>query len=103
MHESAAGLFGDGADGFGIGKKIAPGVRVRAGGLAEHVEGVGVALGHMLAAILQRLADVAAQHELPAHDLHGLLHRAPRHRFAQAFDRVAHALDQVLVIVGLAE
>ena len=62
-------------------------------GLAEHVEGIGVALLPLRSAVLKGFCDGATEHELLAHQLHGLVHRGADHRLAGALEQAA---DDVL-------
>ena len=89
MDEGLAGVLGDGADRLGIGREVAPGVGLGLGRLAQHVERIAIALGGHVLAALDRLVDGPAEHELLAHDLHGLGHGGPHHRLADPLDHVA--------------
>ena len=82
-------LLAHGVDGQAVVGHVFLGVGLGQCGFAEHVEGIAVALLTLRATILQRLADVAAEHELLAHQLHGLVHRRANHRLAGAFDQAA--------------
>ena len=80
-------LPADRLDGLEIGFEIALGVEGGVGPLPQHVEGIAEgAVGPAIGA-LERLADVAAEHEGLAHALHGLGDR-------DADGRLAHARDQ---------
>ena len=79
-------------DGLGVDALVALGVVVGAGALAQHVEGAEVAL---LLRPLQRRLDVAAEHELLAHDADGRGHRLPDHRLAEPPGQAAHEAAQV--------
>ena len=52
--------------------------------LAQHVEGVAVAAVVAGERVVERLGDVAAHHELVAHDPHGLAHGGAHHGLADA-------------------
>ena len=82
-------LLAHGVDGQAVVGHVLLGVGLGQRGFAEHVEGIAVALLPLRPAIFQRLADVAAKHELLAHQLHGLVHRRANHRLAGALDQPA--------------
>ena len=65
-----------------VGLQVALRVPRRPRRLAQHVEGVAVALAVCLLGAVQRLLDGAAHDELAPHDAHGLAHRLPDHRLA---------------------
>jgi len=75
-----------GLDGARIGGMVAAGVRGRHGGLAQHVIGEAVTLRGPSLGEVERLADVAPEHELLAHDPHGVAHGLPDHRLARPGD-----------------
>ena len=80
---------GNGGDRAGIGKVIAPRISFGAGGFAQHVIAVGVALCFQLCRALHGGIDGFAQHELAAHFLHRPRHSRADHRLAQPFHRRA--------------
>ncbi|MCY1505447.1 hypothetical protein D9M68_396640 [compost metagenome] len=82
-------LGADGVDGLAVVGHVLLGIVGGQRRLAEHVERVGVALLALRTTVLQRLADGAAEHELLAHQLHGLVHRGADHRLAGALDQLA--------------
>ena len=95
------GLVGglrDGGDGLGIGPVIAHRVVLGSGGFAQHVVGIGVALGFAFAGAFHRLADVTAQHELRAHFAHGAAHSGADHRLAQPADHAAQCADDAVAL-----
>ena len=81
-------MLGDGGDGVFIRPVIFQRVCVRVRGLAQHVEGKGVALAGVFRAALHRLADGLAEDEMLAHDPHGLPHGGADHRLAEAVEHV---------------
>ena len=89
---AAAGV-GDAVDGGAVGFGVADRVRGGFRRLAQHVVGIGVAIGFKLGGAGHRGPDGFAQHELLAHFLHGALHRQTDHRFAQAADGGAQVAD----------
>ncbi len=62
---------------------------------AEHVVGIAVVAVALLCAAIERLADIAAHHELVAHDAHRLAHGEADHRFAGAPDQALEAAGEV--------
>ncbi len=82
-------LGADGVDGLAVVGHVFLGVGGGQRGLAEHVEGIGVALLAAWTTVLQRFGDGPAKHELLAHQLHRLVHRGADHRFAGALHQPA--------------
>jgi hypothetical protein len=78
-----AGSLADPRDRGFVGAEIACGVLGRAGGLAEHVVGVAVALGFQRLGPVQRRLDGPAHDELAPQDLHRLAHGFADHGLAE--------------------
>ena len=90
----------DRGDRAGIGEVVADRVRLGPGGLAQHVVGIGVALGLHPAGTGHRAFDGLAQHELTTHFLHGAAHGGADHRLAHAADGGAQMADGAGVFLG---
>src|SRR5207237_7764486 len=74
LAEAALRRIGNAIERTAIGVGVALGVLESLGSLAEHVEAVAEALLLFRLGALQRFADGAAKHEIPAKDLHRLTH-----------------------------
>ena len=92
-------LLGDGRDGLGIGGMVALCILVGAGGFAEHVIGIGIALLFQFARVLHAGFDGFAQHELTPENLHRLADRGTHHRFAHSLDQTAQGAGRSLWVV----
>ena len=79
-----------------VGAEVAQGVGCRLRPLAQHVVGVAVAQLLALSRALDRLLDRLPEHELLAQDAHGLAHRLADHGLAQARDKAAQAVGDLL-------
>ena len=95
----AAAGPGYGRDRARIAQVIAPRVGFGAGGFAQHVIAVGVALGLQLGGTLHGAVDGFAQHELAAHFLHRAGHGGADHRLAQPFHRRPQVADNARLAV----
>ena len=82
-----------------VGLVVADGVGVGAGGLAEHVVGVGVAALLEGARLVDGLVDVAPEHELLAEQLHRLGDGAAHDRLAEAADQRTHRPHGIVAVV----
>ncbi len=83
-------------DGVGVGVEEALGIGLGERGLAQHVERIAVLPVCLALGPLQGLVDVAAHHELVAHDAHGLAHGQADGRFATAAHQAAQRAGVVL-------
>ena len=86
---AVGGGASDRGDRFGIRQMITPRVGFGARRLAQHVIGIGIALGLQILRAFHRQINGFAQHEVAAHLLHGAAHGGADHRFAQTLDRRA--------------
>ena len=77
-------------DGRAIGVEIAGGIGRGERRLAEHVEGVAIALVGAAQRIVERLLHGAPHHELVAHDAHRLAHGGAHDGLAHAADHAPH-------------
>src|SRR5688572_27617125 len=78
--ESAFRFFRNAVEGRPVGFGVAFGIFERLCRLTKHVETVAEALAALRLGTLQRFADVAAEHEVAAEDLHRLADCGADHR-----------------------
>ena len=91
-----AGRPADGLNGSGVGVEVARRVRGRARALAQHVEGVAVEPPSAGVGAAERVRDRLAEHEMVAHDAHGLTGGGAQGRHAEAFgERFQEALGRL--------
>ncbi len=93
-HASTGGGTADGVDGLFVGVKIAFGVVGGQRRLAQHVEGMGVALADVVLAAGERGVDGFAHHELLAEQGHGEFDAAPDQRLPTPRDEPGQRVAQ---------
>ena len=89
----------DSGDGCTIGAVIAFGVIGRACGFAQHVVGIAITALFRRSGALEPFFDVAAHHELPTQDSHGLRHRLADHRLAAARHQAAEHTGEIAALL----
>ena len=82
-----------------IGGMVALGIGHRARRLAEHVEGMAVALPLGVAGTVERFLDRPPHDELAGQDAHRRGHRLAPHRLARSRDEAAQYVAEIVVAV----
>ena len=93
--------FANPFDGMTIVLQVAIGIRHGAGRLAQHVEGMRVAVRHIIGRVGQGLVDVATHDELPADNAHGVEKGLPDDGFTESADNARHHAPHVPRPLGI--